>query len=153
MTKLFFPQLLHDVVDPVLQSTKMAAYSKRGTLSTVLFAVFALLWFSTRLLLFPLRVISSCSSERVDVFKAAGVVNERLEALFRVFIACLWVLYILHWLWFYNIVVLIAKVAKGENVKDTRSEDEDDGEEEEEKERGGQIRNEGGRELDEKKGT
>jgi len=142
--------LLHDVVDPVLQSTKMAAYSKRVTLSTVLFAVFALLWFSTRLLLFPLRVISSCSSERVDVFAAAGVVNERLETLFRIFIACLWVLYILHWIWFYNIVVLITKVAKGENVKDTRSEDEDDGEEEE---GGGRTHNEDGRESDGKKGS
>ena len=132
-------QALHDVVDPVLQATKVAAYSKRETLSMILFALFALLWFSTRLVYFPLRVIQTCVYDRVEIFQRQGVVDDRLEKLFRVFIGCLWVLYILHWIWFYNIVVLIVKVAKGDNVKDTRSEDEqddDDDDEEEEEEAG-----------------
>lgn len=121
--------LLHDVVDPVLQFTKMAAYTKCEPLSTWLFALFAFLWLSTRLIIFPLRIISTCIGERVEIYKEEGVLDERMEALFSVFTVCLWFLYVLHWIWFYHIIVLIVKVTKGEKIKDTRSEDEDEEEE------------------------
>jgi len=123
---------LHDVVDPVLQATKMAVYIKFKTLSTILFALFAVLWFSTRLVYFPLRIIHTCVRDRVDIFRIEGVVDERLELLFRIFIGCLWILYVLHWIWFYNIVALIVKVVKGESVKDTRSADEAEDDDEDE---------------------
>ena len=108
----------------------MAAYSKFESLSTCLFALFAFLWLSTRLIFFPLRIISSCVDDRLRVFEEEGVVNERLETLFRILILCLWILYVMHWIWFYSILVLIFKVAKGETVKDTRSEDEEEEEQE-----------------------
>ena len=138
-----FPQVLHDVVDPVLQATKIAAYAKQETFSTFSFAWFALLWFTTRLLYFPRYVIWSCVYDRAEIFARQGVVDDRLERLFGAFIACLWILFILHCIWFYSIVALIYKVAKGDTVKDTRSEDEEEeGEEEEESRSEGVARNE-----------
>ena len=53
-----------------------------------------------------------------------------MGGVFYIFIGCLSLLCVLHAVWFYKILLLAARVIKGDAVKDNRSESEDEGDEE-----------------------
>ena len=69
-------QVVHDAVDWILETTKMAAYAKYENVSTVLVALFGLVWLVTRLIYFPLHIIRSCYSDSLTIFDEEGRLHE-----------------------------------------------------------------------------
>ncbi|XP_069110731.1 ceramide synthase 6-like isoform X2 [Argopecten irradians] len=51
--------VIHDAVDFWMEAAKMAKYLKYQRLCDVLFAIFGVVWFVTRLIIFPMRIIMS----------------------------------------------------------------------------------------------
>jgi hypothetical protein len=47
--------VLHDSVDFWLELAKMAKYTNKQSLCDFVFAIFAILWFVTRLIIFPFK--------------------------------------------------------------------------------------------------
>jgi len=126
--------LLHDAVDWILESTKMAAYAKYETVSMVLVACFGSVWFGTRLVVFPVYIIKSCYTDSLTIFAEEGI-HGRVGGIFYLLVGCLSLLCVLHAIWFYKIVILVIKVVRGDSqVKDNRSDTEDDDDEMEEEE-------------------
>jgi len=127
---------LHDAVDWILESCKMSSYSKYETLSTVMVCLFGLVWFVTRIVIFPLYIIKSAAFDSISIFEQEGIGDGddmSIGGVFYLFIGCLSILFILHCIWFYRIIALAVKVMKGdENIRDTRSETSSMGEEDEE---------------------
>lgn len=116
--------VLHDAVDWILESTKMAAYAKWDKTSMVLVALFAIVWFGTRLVVFPIYIIKSCFTDSLIIFAEEGIVGQ-VGGVFYLLVGCLSVLWVLHAIWFYKIVLLVVRVASGAAVKDNRSDSED----------------------------
>jgi len=121
---------IHDAVDWILESCKMAAYAKFDNASMVLVALFGSVWFGTRLVIFPAHIIRSCYWDSLQIFKEEGI-EGRIGGVFYLLIGCLSLLCVLHAIWFYKIVLLAIRVAKGDAVKDNRSDSEDAADEDE----------------------
>lgn len=116
--------VLHDSVDWIIESTKLAAYTKYENASMVLVALFGTVWFTTRLVIFPLHVIRSCYVDSLATMAAEGIKTDNVGGIFVLFIGSLCVLCVLHAIWFWKIVLLVIRVAKGDAVKDNRSDSE-----------------------------
>lgn len=100
----------------------------------VLVALFGSVWFGTRLVIFPLHIIKNCYKDSLQIFAEEGIDGE-VGGIFYLLVGCLSFLCVLHAIWFYKIVLLVVRVAKGETVKDNRSDSEDaEDEDEDEKE-------------------
>ncbi|XP_033761472.1 ceramide synthase 2-like isoform X1 [Pecten maximus] len=111
--------VIHDAVDFWMEAAKMAKYLKAQRLCDVLFAIFGIVWFVTRLVIFPVRVIYSTYFELpilVGNFPAVYMFNAML---------CL--LLVLHAYWFSLIVKVTYDVLTntGEEVTDIRSSEEE----------------------------
>ncbi|KAL4222172.1 Ceramide synthase 5 [Mactra antiquata] len=109
---------IHDCADFWIEGAKMAKYVKAHRLCDVLFAVFAIVWFVTRLVCYPLKVLNASWYQSIDIvgfFPSLIFFNGWL---------CL--LLVLHTYWFSLIVrVAYAALTKKTEVDDVRSTEEE----------------------------
>lgn len=115
--------LLHNIADIFLYATKVAYYwnYRNGLLKDILFGVFALSFFGTRLVFFPVHVLYSTWYEVGDIRGFESIVHACL--LFNVL---LWTLQLLHVFWFALITRMLWRLwKKGEVEKDIRSDDDE----------------------------
>ena len=122
--------VVHDLADIFLESAKCFNYVSKnsktavgkacGSCCDVLFGLFAIVFFVTRLVLYPRYMVYSLVYEAPQVLGGAWVG-------YYVFAVLLVILQCLHVFWFYLISVMIYKLAiKGTVEKDDRSDDEDE---------------------------
>ncbi|KAL3130443.1 hypothetical protein ABBQ38_008266 [Trebouxia sp. C0009 RCD-2024] len=106
--------LLHDPSDIILEVTKMLNYAEWELSSTVMFVVFMLSWFLTRLVYFPFWIVWSTS------FEVEAVLGFKPH-LYTLFNGLLVTLVVLHIYWF-GIICKIAlqKVLHGKDMADVR---------------------------------
>lgn len=119
---------VHDPADVLLNSAKLFRYYGYKRSCDFLFIVFTLVWFGTRLTLFPFLVVASLNHLFSMWLEWDYIL---IEASVPPLMLC--VLQVLHWYWFYLIVRMIVKAFKDKGVEsDIRSDDEcgDDAEEE-----------------------
>jgi len=107
--------VLHDMADPLLNGAKLANYSGRSTLSSLIFLVFMVVFFLSRLVYFPF-VVGSCLY--VSIY---GDIPYSF-----VMTSFLGVLLIMHAVWFSIIARMAYKlVYTGDLGGDARSDDDD----------------------------
>lgn len=114
---------VHDAVDYILEFAKLAKYCKYNRVCDGLFIVFTIVWFLTRLLIYPFRILWS------TLFEATTIVG--MAPVYYVYNGLLCILQVLHVLWFCMILrMAYYYVVKGQVEKDGRSDTEDDSESE-----------------------
>lgn len=123
---------LHDIADIFLEAAKIFNYLSKGvdsnkrawirswakTCCDILFALFAIIFFITRLVIYPKYILYSIIYETpvyFNVFEWFG---------YWIFAVLLIVLQFLHIFWFYLIVVMIYRLVTTGIEKDERSDDE-----------------------------
>nr|XP_020463715.1 ceramide synthase 5-like [Monopterus albus] len=115
--------LVHDTSDIFLEAAKMANYAKYQRLCDGMFVVFSIIFFLTRLVIYPFWIIYSVlfeSWEIIGPYRVWWVLN-----------GLLLVLQILHIMWFYLITHIAVKaIFKGKVAKDDRSDIESSSDEE-----------------------
>ncbi|XP_074658815.1 ceramide synthase 2-like [Tubulanus polymorphus] len=121
--------VLHDAVDYWMEGAKLAKYLKYDRLCDTLFVIFAIVWFFTRLLLYPIKILHAIFIIAPQFCGMAPV--------YYPYVGLLSCLQVLHLIWFY----LICKAAyiairTGKIQKDSRSETEEPVSSEEERGRG-----------------
>ena len=121
--------LLHDTADVFLESAKVFNYSSKPkghewakNVCDGLFATFALTFFITRLVIYPVYVVKSVAFEAPHFFGVDWVG-------FWLFSGLLVILQGLHIFWFYLIAKMLYRLFTTGIEKDERSEDEDEEEE------------------------
>ena len=65
--------IVHDVVDWLLEISKLTNYAKWERTCETCFCIFASVWFASRLVYFPLVVIRSCLFEATATLEEAGL--------------------------------------------------------------------------------
>lgn len=114
---------VHDAADIFLEAAKLANYAKYQGLCNALFVLFTLVFFVTRLVIFPFWIIRSVMFESWEImgpYRAWWLLN-----------GLLLVLQVLHVIWFYLIACIAVKsIFKGKVSKDDRSDVESSSEEE-----------------------
>jgi len=110
--------VIHDAGDYWLEGGKMAKYAQAQKICDIMFVIFALAWFITRLCYYPYKVLYTTTFEELDILG--------LFPAYYVFNGLLILLQILHCFWFY----LICRVARsafktGKVTKDERSDSEE----------------------------
>ncbi|XP_032801817.1 ceramide synthase 6-like [Petromyzon marinus] len=114
---------LHDAADFLLETAKMANYAKFQKLCDTMFALFGLVFISTRLVLYPLWILNS------TMFESWEIVGPYPS--WWVFNPLLLLLQVLHAIWSYLIFCIAFKAfAKGKVSKDERSDVESSSEDE-----------------------
>lgn len=121
--------LLHDSADVFLESAKLFNYMSKTKafystfakyMCDILFACFAIIFFVTRLLLYPRYILYSVIVEAPTFFDTNWIG-------YYVFASLLLILQILHIFWFSTIAIMIYKLLKSGGVeKDERSDDDED---------------------------
>ncbi|XP_049340817.1 ceramide synthase 6 isoform X2 [Astyanax mexicanus] len=115
---------LHDAADVLLEAAKMANYAKSQRLCNVLFIMFALVFISSRLGIYPVWVLNS------TLFESWEIVGPYPS--WWVFNALLVLLQGLHTFWSYLIVKIACRaISRGKVSKDARSDIESSSDEEE----------------------
>jgi len=108
----------HDAVDYILELAKLLKYLKWHKVCDALFVLFTVVWFLTRILFYPFRIIRSALFE-------GHVIIGCFTNIYYMYNGLLLVLQVLHIIWFYMILRMAYNfVTKGSNEKDTRSESE-----------------------------
>ncbi|XP_035239154.1 ceramide synthase 5-like isoform X1 [Anguilla anguilla] len=114
---------LHDAADILLEAAKMAIYAKSQWLSDFLFTVFGLVFFSTRLVIYPVWILHT------TLFESWQMIGPYPS--WWLFNGLLLLLQVLHVLWFWLIIrVSIKALIRGKVSKDDRSDVESSSEEE-----------------------
>ena len=111
--------LLHDPADLTLQSSKFCRLIGQEFLMNVLFLLLVLVWFATRIVIFPYHAIGACYWEFYEQH-GPGWSDQPFMAWSIAFLS---VLYVLHIYWFYLILRILMRVISGQNAKDDRSDD------------------------------
>ncbi|ODM89717.1 Ceramide synthase 6 [Orchesella cincta] len=93
--------ILHDCADIFLEAAKMCKYANYRKLCDVLFVCFTLVWIVTRLGIYPFSVINSL------LFKAPAIIS--IFPVFYFLISMALVLQVLHVIWSYYILKIVAK--------------------------------------------
>ncbi|XP_052247343.1 ceramide synthase 6-like isoform X2 [Dreissena polymorpha] len=110
--------LIHDCADFWVEGAKLAKYAKADRLCDVLFAVFAIVWFVTRLVCYPIKILNT------SWFQSRAILGFFPSLVFFNLWLCL--LLVLHVYWFSLIVrVAYAVLTKHSEVDDVRSEQEE----------------------------
>lgn len=122
--------LVHDCADVFLESAKCFNYTNKigghkwaGTVCDVLFGIFAVVFFVTRLIIYPRYMLWSLISEAPIYVPSGGTWPG-----YWVFVGLLGILQLLHISWFYSICVMIHRLVTTGIEKDVRSDDEDEDE-------------------------
>ena len=120
---------LHDAADIFLESAKIFNYASKApgralakTLTDVIFATVAIIFFITRLVIYPRYIVSSVLFEAPHFFGTDWMG-------YWIFAGLLITLQCLHVFWFYLIAKMIYKLLTEGIEKDERSDDEDEEEE------------------------
>lgn len=116
--------VVHECADIPLLLAKMCGYCGRQDLMDNMFVVFVLLWIITRLGIFPLKLIRSTLLE-------AHVQENMFFPVYYIFNGLLLAIFLMHLIWTYNIIQVIAHKFSSNRVTDVRSsasEMSDDGE-------------------------
>jgi len=109
--------LLHDCADHWLEAAKLAKYTKFQKTCDALFAIFTIVWISTRLGAYPNWILYACSVEAGQILEMWPVYY-----IFNTWLATLLVLH-LFWTYFMLKIVYLA-ILSGSKVKDSRSDSE-----------------------------
>ena len=111
---------LHNVADPLLQAAKLFKYCGSEFGATALFVPFAIAFFITRLILYPMLCYYT-------IFYGPGYQRKELYKSEAFSMGLLLLLIPIHMYWFYLIVkVAIKSISKGQTVNDNRSDSEDE---------------------------
>ena len=117
---------LHDLADVFLESAKLFNYTSKAkghewakNVCDVLFAIFAITFFVTRLVVYPRYIIGSVLFEAPSFFGTDWIG-------YWVFAGLLIMLELLHIFWFYLIARMIYRLVTTGIEKDERSDDDDD---------------------------
>ena len=115
--------LLHAPADSVLQRAKLWRLVKQPLLMNVCFGWLVVVWFVTRLVIFPLHCIQASV---VEFPQQHGGYSTRTDVL----ICCVLMgaLFILHIHWFWLIIQAVSRALSGKGTEDPRSDNEADGE-------------------------
>lgn len=117
---------VHDAVDWILEGAKLTKYCKFGRLCDVLFVVFTAVWFITRLVIYPFRILRS------TLFEATTITG--MAPIYYAYNGLLCILQVLHVIWFYMIVrMAYFYVITGKVEKDGRSDTDPDSNSDEDK--------------------
>ena len=120
--------LLHDSADIFLESAKLFTYMSKTksfysviakSLMDILFACFAIIFFVTRLVLYPRYILYSVIVEAPTFFDTNWIG-------YYVFASLLMILQLLHIFWFSTIATMIYKLLTSGIEKDERSDDDDE---------------------------
>lgn len=115
--------LVHDAVDFWMAAAKMAIYLKKTKTADSLFAIFLVVWFYTRLYIYPFRIVWAASVQCLQ-YSPFFPVYWPLNIL-------LWILQILHIIWTFMILRMVVAKLTGKDLKDVRSDTEQSSEEDE----------------------
>merc|ERR1712154_138657 len=110
--------LLHDPADVVLSTGKFCRLIHQEALVEILFVSLAVVWFVTRIVLYPYHVIAAGYWDYQELH------DTNIFASACVYFLC--ILYVLHWYWF-GFLLMAIKRALGKNgkINDTRSDNGD----------------------------
>jgi len=111
---------LHDVNDVFLESAKLGNYLKADMVSNALFATLLLSWITTRITLYPIKVISSVYSE---VFYSLPFDQSWYYQVWTLFLILLFTILILNIFWFFLICRIAWNAIRHNGIKDEREED------------------------------
>ena len=121
---------LHDLSDVFLEAAKCLNYTSKaagrkyfGPISEVVFAVFAITFFITRLVLYPRYVLHSV----LWVGPTATIYSQHFAG-YYIFVVFLVILQFLHIFWFYLIAKMVFVMFTSGITKDIRSDDENEDE-------------------------
>ncbi|GAB1598016.1 ceramide synthase 2-like isoform X2 [Argonauta hians] len=109
--------VIHDTVDPLVESAKMAKYCGKLVMCDILFVIFASTWFITRLVIFPWRIVYS------TLFLAHPIVG--FCPGWYIYNGLLLTLQFLHIKWFLIICRVAVYAIKTGKTEDLRSETEE----------------------------
>jgi len=111
--------LLHDPADFVLSSAKFCKRIHQTAMMNVFFCALPVVWFVTRIVVYPYHAIASCWFDWYEQFG-----NHRIDVPdMNYAILFLSILYILHLYWFYLIVLVIMRRVHTGEAKDVRSDE------------------------------
>ncbi|KAI7844373.1 hypothetical protein COHA_002171 [Chlorella ohadii] len=109
----------HESNDIFLEAAKMARYAKHESMTTFLFVVFMLSWFTTRVFMFPVFVIYSTLFESVERAQLLGVADS-IQPHHTILNGFLIFLYCLHVYWSYLILRIAMKQLTTGGAEDIR---------------------------------
>jgi len=123
--------LLHDTADVFLEGAKVSHYISQGAKgkffraagkigADVLFVIFAVTFFVTRLMLYPRYIVYSAYVESMEIFGTYSMSG------YFVFTGLLTILQLLHVFWFYLIARMIYGMVTDKLGGDVRSDDDED---------------------------
>lgn len=131
--------ILHDVSDIFLEGAKLCRYAGLDSLTNSAFATFALVFFVSRLVIYPLRILYAIyrwypMTLAWNVYSCTGLLDSgcQPELVFRFPLAIWWfgllgTLQILHIYWFALIARMIVRAISTNHIeKDIRSDEEDE---------------------------
>uniref|UniRef100_A0A2P2I2I8 Ceramide synthase 6-like n=1 Tax=Hirondellea gigas TaxID=1518452 RepID=A0A2P2I2I8_9CRUS len=111
--------LVHECADIPLLLAKIFGYCRRQKMMDIMFVFFVILWITTRLGVFPLRLLRSTIFE-------AHVQQQMFYPIYYIFNGMILSIFLMHLFWTYNIIQVIAKKFSAKNiVVDVRSSDDD----------------------------
>jgi ceramide synthetase len=111
--------VVHDAVDYILEFAKMMKYCRYNKFCDYLFVLFAIVFFVTRLVIYPVWILRS------TLFEATTIVG--MAPIYYAYNGLLCILQLLHIFWFYTIVRMAVRfIVSGEVEKDARSDTEVD---------------------------
>lgn len=112
---------LHDAIDPIMELAKMANYCKYKKVTNFLFICFTVMWFITRICIYPFYILKN------TIFEATK--HTGMAYIYYAYNGLLCVLQVLHIIWFCFILKMAYYyVIKGQVEKDARSDTEPDSE-------------------------
>ena len=115
--------LLHDCDDVLIELSKIFVYTKQETAKTVCFAIFTLLWISTRVVIYPLHVIRGTLVDSLVEAGKMGIDPQPHHVIFNAMLIFLWILNVY---WTYFILRIVYQGLVGSNMTDVREDDDDD---------------------------
>lgn len=118
--------IVHDSADYFLELAKMAKYAELKQTTNIVFGLFAIAFFASRMFVLPFWIIPSIWWGGVDMFTPISV----MHCLFPLLL----LLQLLHFYWGYHVAGgVYASLVKGKIERDTRSDTEEEIESEEER--------------------
>jgi hypothetical protein len=109
--------VVHDATDYILEFAKLTKYCRYSKLCDVLFVVFAVTFFVTRIVIYPYWILYS------TLFEATTIVG--MAQIYYAYNGLLCILQLLHLFWFFTIMRMAKSyIVNGQVEKDARSETE-----------------------------
>ena len=116
--------VLHDIADPFLELARICVKIKNTRIANISFCVFTTIFFSTRILFFPVYCVLPFSAHAFS----KSIQTIRHPVTYKTLSICLYILYGLNIIWFFYIIrLLFMIVTKNQPVKDLTEKSSDDG--------------------------